>query len=165
MWGGHFLNAAMVASKSGMFESGIHAGQEKWLSAVPFWPMYILFFVTGFLFALPVFHPEKGKRLHPVKSVIYLFTACVSCSILGLYITFMASSPSVTNNFQMFSDPNHLISITPKTDQEIAGLLMWVPGCILYVISSMGLLLPWYDSTLSSYKKQKELNHHLKKSF
>lgn len=165
MWGGHYLNVVIMASKNGIAFSGFHLTNTSWLANVPYWPFYMLFFVTGFLFAVPVFHPEKSKRLHPVISVIYLFTACVSCSVLGLYITFMASSPSSLNHFIRFTDPYHIISITPKTDQEIAGLLMWVPGCILYVVSSMGLLLPWYDSTFSSFKKENEANHHLEKTY
>jgi cytochrome c oxidase assembly factor CtaG len=32
-----------------------------------------------------------------------------------------------------------------RTDQEIAGLMMWVPSCILYVISSVEILFHWYD--------------------
>jgi cytochrome c oxidase assembly factor CtaG len=41
-----------------------------------------------------------------------------------------------------------------RTDQEIAGLMMWVPGCILYVISSVELLLHWYDDNPAVDEKQ-----------
>ena len=153
MWGGHFLNAARGAAESGIAISGISVSKHSWLAALPSFPFYLIFFAAGFVFALPVFNPKKDKRLHPVVSVIYLFTACVSCSVLGLYVTFMASSAAALDSITLFSDPNHFITITPKTDQEIAGLLMWVPGCILYVVSSMQLLLPWYDSKFPENKK------------
>jgi len=95
--------------------------------------------------ALPVFHPNKNKRLHPVKSVMYLFTACISCSILGLYVTFMASSTSMAEAIPVFASFRNPLPMSVRTDQEIAGLMMWVPSCILYVISSVEILFHWYD--------------------
>jgi putative membrane protein len=35
---------------------------------------------------------------------------------------------------------------TPRTDQQLAGLLMWVPCCLLYLGSIAGVLLRWYDT-------------------
>ncbi len=145
MWTGHFLSAAMMSSKNGLAICGISVPKNSWVAQIPEAPIYILLFLAGFLLALPVFHPNKAKRLQALKSVIYLFTACVSCSALGLYVTFMASSASMAEAIPFFATLRNPIPMSIKTDQELAGLMMWVPGCILYVISSIEILLHWYD--------------------
>lgn len=43
-----------------------------------------------------------------------------------------------------------------RTDQEIAGMLMWVPGCIFYVLLSMGILLRWYNDPVPPTEKSTE---------
>ena len=147
MWSGHFLSAAMMSSKYGLVICGINMTKNSFLLQIPEASIYILLFIAGFLLALPVFHPNKCKRLHPVKSVIYLFTACVSCSLLGLYVTFMANSASMAEAIPVFATFRNPLPMSVRTDQELAGLLMWVPGCILYVLSSVEILLHWYDAS------------------
>ena len=145
MWIGHFLSAAIMSSKYGLVICGISATKNSWVALIPEASIYSVLFIAGFLLALPVFHPNKTKRMHPVKSVVYLFTACVSCSALGLYVTFMASSASLAEAIPVFATYRNTIPMSVKTDQELAGLMMWVPGCILYVVSSVEILLYWYD--------------------
>ena len=36
------------------------------------------------------------------------------------------------------------LCITPGVDQQIAGLTMWVPGCLIYLTASMITLAQWY---------------------
>ena len=154
MWIGHFLSAAMMSSKYGLVICGISVSKNSWVALIPEASIYSVLFIAGFLLALPVFHPNKTKRLHPVKSMVYLFTACVSCSALGLYVTFMASSASMAEAIPFFATYRNPIPMSVKTDQELAGLMMWVPGCIVYVISSVEILLHWYDSNPSLDKEQ-----------
>jgi cytochrome c oxidase assembly factor CtaG len=145
MWLGHFLSAAIMSSKYGLVICGIYIPKNSFLLQIPEASIYTLLFIAGFLMALPVFHPNKNKRLHPIKSVMYLFTACVSCSVLGLYVTFMAASTPMVEAIPVFASFRNPIPMSVRTDQEIAGLMMWVPGCILYVISSVEILFHWYD--------------------
>ncbi|GGG49295.1 cytochrome c oxidase assembly protein [Bizionia arctica] len=154
MWTGHFLSAAMMSSKYGIAICGITASKNSWLAHFPETPVFVLLFVAGFLLALPVFHPNKSKRLHPLKSVVYLFTACVSCSALGLYVTFMANSASMLEAIPVFATFRNPVPMSVRTDQELAGLMMWVPGCILYVLSSVEIMLHWYDANPDIDKKQ-----------
>ena len=145
MWLGHFLSAAIMSSKYGLVICGINIPKNSFRLQIPEVSIYTLLFLAGFLMTLPVFHPNKNKRLHPVKSVMYLFTACISCSILGLYVTFMASSTSMAEAIPIFASFRNPMPMSVRTDQEIAGLMMWVPSCILYVISSVEILFHWYD--------------------
>lgn len=146
MWSGHYLSAAMTASKTGTAICGIAIPSGSWIANIPEGLIFTTLFIAGILFLLPVLHPDISKRLSPVSSVIYLFSACISCSLLGLYVAFSASSTSLAEALPVFTTLRNPIPMSLRTDQEMAGMLMWVPGCIIYAITSVELILPWYDS-------------------
>ena len=145
MWGGHFLSAAILSSETGTAICGITAARDSWITAIPESFILILLLISGILFALPVFNPLKSKRLAPLKSVVYLFTACVSCSLLGLFVAFSASTDTLGSSEIVFTTLKNPVPLSLRTDQELAGMLMWVPGCILYVLASVSILLNWYE--------------------
>ncbi len=97
----------------------------------------VTLFFAGVLFAWPIMGPMKNMRLHPLLGVIYLFTACVGCSILGLYLTF--APPTLYKHYFMPDEFGFsgLIqnnwNINRSTDQQAAGLIMWVPCCFIYI--------------------------------
>lgn len=103
---------------------------------------------AGILFSTHVIHPDKAYRVDALSGVVYLFTACIGCSLLGLLITF---APAGTyHHFLSAHDAyglNKLIlqnGITQATDQQAAGLIMWVPCCLVYVSGAMYLLAHWF---------------------
>ncbi|WP_198439814.1 cytochrome c oxidase assembly protein [Pareuzebyella sediminis] len=150
MWGGHFFGAIVMSAKTGLAICGISAPIEGWFSAVPENLILAVLLLMGVLFALPVFNPNRSHRIGALQSVAYLFTSCVSCSILGLYVTFSAVS-NATLNTTTLRNPFSLSSIA---DQELAGMLMWVPGCFLYVFLCMAILMRWYDEKEGQLKPQ-----------
>ncbi|MGZ3922856.1 MAG: cytochrome c oxidase assembly protein [Flavisolibacter sp.] len=105
--------------------------------------------LAGILFSAPIIHPNKEYRIDALPGVVYLFTACIGCSLLGLLITF---APAGTyRHFLSMNDGyglNKIIlnnwHITQSTDQQAAGLIMWVPCCLIYVTGAMNLLVHWF---------------------
>lgn len=145
MWGGHFLSAAILSSKTGVAVCGMTVPSDSWIGQIPEILVMAFLLISGFLFALPVFHPDRSKRIAPLIGVMYLFTACVSCSVLGIYVAFSASSASAEVAIPFFTTFRNPIPMSPRTDQELAGMLMWVPGCLFYVVASMGILQQWFN--------------------
>jgi cytochrome c oxidase assembly factor CtaG len=104
---------------------------------------------AGMLFSAPIIHSNKQFRIDSLSGVVYLFTACIGCSLLGLLITF---APAGTyQHFLSMHDQfgfNKLIiqnwGITRSADQQAAGLMMWVPCCLVYVTGAMYLLVQWF---------------------
>ena len=102
--------------------------------------------IFGLWFYFPVLAPKPFCRLNSLKSVAYLVSACMGCSLLGITITF-ASEPLYEgfSNTSMTNDLFDLIrnqwDISPEKDQQIAGLIMWVPGCLIYLSISLGIFL------------------------
>jgi cytochrome c oxidase assembly factor CtaG len=88
------------------------------------------FLVTGTIFWWPVF---GSRPLSTAPAVTYLFTACSACSLLGATLTFgpvgaypvyvHASLPLIRETW----------GIDARSDQQLAGMLMWVPGCFVFL--------------------------------
>lgn len=106
----------------------------------------------GALFWWPIVGPVERQRVPPLTGVVYLFSACVACSVLGILITFAPIGGVCPIFFEPPARPEVVSmirtgwGITPLQDQQIGGLLMWVPGCLIYLTGVMGLLARWYRS-------------------
>jgi cytochrome c oxidase assembly factor CtaG len=101
--------------------------------------------VMGAAFWLPVI----AGRLRPLAGIVYLFTACVACTVLGVLLTF--SPPTVCSVFLHPVDRLGVMpllrtgwGLTPDKDQQIGGLMMWVPACLVYAAGIMGQLARLY---------------------
>lgn len=110
----------------------------------------ISFVVAGLAFWWPVAAPLPRYRVSPLLTVAYLVSACFACTLLGIYVTF--SSAAVC---PVFAHPQtHLalvarlreLGFTAAVDQQLGGLLMWVPTCLLYAAMSLHALSRWYGS-------------------
>jgi cytochrome c oxidase assembly factor CtaG len=99
----------------------------------------------GTAFWWPVLAPRAGASLSPLAGILYLFTACVACTLLGVVITF-----SPVEVCSVFAHPVDHLGVMPlvrdgwglsaETDQQVGGLLMWVPACLVYAVGIMGQL-------------------------
>ncbi len=156
MWGGHYLTAAILSSRTGLTICGLRVAASAGLGKIPDNLVLLVLFLMGVLFVLPLFHPEPNKRIEPLQQVVYLFTSCFNCTILGLYVVFSASSASVPPGVQSLAYLTGSLPWTPHIDQELAGLIMWVPGCLLYVLASMGILLVWYGEGEAAVRQMPE---------
>jgi cytochrome c oxidase assembly factor CtaG len=105
--------------------------------------------IAGILFSSPIIHPNKEFRIDALSGVVYLFTACVGCSLLGLLITFAPAGTyhhflSMHDEFGLNKTIVRDWGITQSIDQQASGLIMWVPCCLIYVTGAMYLLVYWF---------------------
>lgn len=118
--------------------------------------------LAGCVFSWPIINPYRETRLHPVAASLYLSAACIFCSLLGLLITFAPTGlytdylPHTTAYFNVQQG----LGITEKMDQQAAGLIMWVPCCLVYLTGVLLLLHHWlqhselrYPSTIKTLMK------------
>jgi len=106
--------------------------------------------LLGTIFWRQILAPREDERLSPPGAVLYLFSACVACSILGILITFAPVSvcPIYAKPRADNSGIAKLIQgswgFTPEKDQQIGGLLMWVPVCFVYLTAIIAQLARWF---------------------
>jgi putative membrane protein len=107
--------------------------------------------ILGAFFIWPVFTPVKWKRLNPLQSSLYLFTACVGCTVLGIFITFAPEDLYTTylngSNIAILDLIRNGWGISPDIDQQMGGLIMWVPACIVYLTYILISLSRWFSSS------------------
>jgi len=103
---------------------------------------HLSFLVTGTIFWWPILGPLQERRLPVLGAVSYLFSACACCSLLGAFLTFgpVGLYPAYLNP----PLPN-VWGLDPKSDQQLAGLLMWVPGCFVYLAGILSTIRHWYS--------------------
>jgi putative membrane protein len=133
MWLWHAPTLCNAASQSAF----VHRTQE------------VSLLLLGTLFWIPIVGPRLGRRLRPLTGVVYLFTACAACTVLGIIVTF--SPVEVCSVYLRPTDRLGIVpllrdgwGLTPERDQELGGLLMWVPSCFVYLLGILGLLSRWY---------------------
>lgn len=91
------------------------------------------FFATALLFWWVVF------RSAPRTTALgMLFTTMLHSGLLAALMTF-SSRPW----YPIYSNSTAAWGLTPLEDQHLAGLLMWVPGSIGYLLAGLGLVALW----------------------
>jgi putative membrane protein len=105
--------------------------------------------LMGLAFWRPILAPRRSERLVALLAVAYLFAACVACTILGVMVTL-----SPVELCSAYMHPVDSLGVLPllrdgwglshKADQEIGGLLMWVPACLVYTAAIMAALARYY---------------------
>jgi putative membrane protein len=112
--------------------------------------------VLGAIFWRQILAPREDERLSPPGAVVYLFSACVACSILGILITFSPVSvcpiyaQSAADRLGILNLAQSSWGITSDKDQQIGGLLMWVPMCLVYLTAIIAQLARWFGHPVAS---------------
>ena len=107
--------------------------------------------LMGSVFWWQVLAPRDAERLSPAAGIAYLFTACTACSILGIILTF--APVAICSVYQQPVDRLGLLhtirgnwGLTSDKDQQIGGLLMWVPMCLVYLGAILAQLARWHSN-------------------
>jgi len=71
-------------------------------------------------------------------AVLYVFAATMPAAALGAVMTF-AGTPL----YPAQAASAATAGVDPLTDQQVAGLVMWVPPDVVYLLVTVALFLPW----------------------
>lgn len=74
--------------------------------------------------------------------VLYMLTTAIHSGLLGALITFASSVwyPSYLTTTQSWG-------LTPLEDQQLGGLIMWIPACTVYIVAGLMLLVAWMEAS------------------
>ena len=96
------------------------------LGAVPFW--------------MVVLQPFRAGSLPGVAAVPYLFTASLHGGALG---ALLAVAPTVWYEHGIYAPPD----LDLIADQQMAGVIMWMPGALIYLGTALALFAYWMAKT------------------
>jgi putative membrane protein len=105
---------------------------------------HMTFFLTALLFWWLPLEPH-GRRMSAAAAVLYLFAAALQSTILGAAITF-ARRPWYPSHFGTTS----AWGLNPLEDQQLAGLLMWIPAGTIYLIVLLPLVWRMLSGTTAA---------------
>jgi putative membrane protein len=154
----HGLGAGMKRSWLGRAWSGLTSPVGAWLLfAIAMWlwhaPRFyqaalrneglhafehLSLLLTSMLFWWVLLRPSAAQHLHYGKAFVYLFTAMLHSTVLGALMTF-TSEPW----YPYYTASAGAWGWTPMQDQQLAGLIMWMPGGALFSILAIGYFAAW----------------------
>ncbi len=97
---------------------------------------HLSFFLSALLFWWALFYAQ-GRKAYGA-AVFYVFTTAVHTSILGALLTF---APHVW--YPSYASTTQAWGLTPLEDQQIGGLIMWVPASLVYLAAGLWLFAAW----------------------
>ncbi len=100
---------------------------------------HVLFIATGMLNWWPILSPlPQLSRLSPPTQILYLFLEGIPATILGALIVFAASPLYPT-----YAAAPRVFGLDPIADQQLAGLVMWMPGGMIYLLALSLIFFTW----------------------
>lgn len=110
---------------------------------------HLSFLITGVIYWWPIVAPASSRRMAPLPSIFYLFSACTACSLLGAVLTFTPPGwyPAYLNpagNPEILRQIRGGWGLDARSDQQLGGMFMWVPGCLVYLTAILTRIARWY---------------------
>lgn len=102
------------------------------------------FFLAALFYWRTLIDPYSHTRLVSALAVLSLFTTTLHTTVLGVLMT-IAPQPW----YSVYLDRAPLWGLTPLEDQQLAGLIMWMPACAAYVLAAILLLIGQLNSSAS----------------
>ncbi|HXG92888.1 MAG TPA: cytochrome c oxidase assembly protein [Blastocatellia bacterium] len=98
---------------------------------------HLSFLGSALLFWWAVIHSRRGLMNYGA-AVLYMFTTSVHSGVLGALITFASALvyPAYSNTTQSWG-------LTPIEDQQLGGLIMWIPAGLVYIFAGLMFFVGW----------------------
>jgi putative membrane protein len=98
---------------------------------------HLSFIISALLFWWAIIHGGKGLMSYGA-GVLYMFTTSVHSGLLGALITFASAVW-----YPAYSETTESWGLTPLEDQQLGGLIMWVPAGVVYILAGLALFAGW----------------------
>ncbi len=95
------------------------------------------FFLSAALFWWALIYGRYGRVGYGI-SVVYVFTTAMHTGLLGALITLATEVW-----YPVYQGRTEAWSLTALDDQQLAGLLMWVPGGVVFTVVGLALFAAW----------------------
>jgi putative membrane protein len=106
---------------------------DEWVHAL----QHLSFLLSALLFWWSLIHGRQGLMGYGAAT-LYVFTTSVHSGLLGALLTF-ASSVWYPSYIGLTSS----WGLTPLEDQQLGGLIMWIPAGLVYIVAGLGLFAGW----------------------
>lgn len=113
---------------------------------------HVTFIVFGVINWWPIFSPSALlPRLSIGGQILYLFLSGMPTVALGAGLTFL---PPL---YAPYLAAPRIWGLSPAADQQLGGLIMWVPGNIAYIVIVSILFIRWMQRQEAKQREQEAL--------
>ena len=107
--------------------------ENEWVHAA----QHISFLVTALLFWWALLRGRQHAANYGL-AVLYMFATALHSGLLGALLTFAR-----TVWYPAYSGTTQHWGLSPLEDQQLGGLIMWIPAGLVYVIAGLALMAAW----------------------
>jgi cytochrome c oxidase assembly factor CtaG len=95
------------------------------------------FLFSALLFWWAILHGRR-RAIGFGAAVLYMFTTALHSGLLGALLTFTR-----TLWYPIYAHTTRPWGLTPLQDQQLGGLIMWIPAGLVYIIAALALFAGW----------------------
>jgi putative membrane protein len=106
---------------------------SDWIHAA----QHLTFFLTAVIFWSALYGVGRSAMSYGAAT-FYVFGTAAHCSALGALLTF-----SSVLWYPAYAHTTQAWSLTPLEDQQLGGVLMWVPSGIVFIVVGLALFAKW----------------------
>ena len=147
------LNSAPVRLFTRPLNAWILEAAALWLWHIPFlyqatlrsdWvhaAQHISFLGTAVLFWSALYGVRRSAMSYG-SAILYVFGTAVHCSALGALLTF-----SAVLWYPAYIATSPRWALTPLQDQQLGGVIMWVPSGLVFIVVALALMARWLSES------------------
>jgi putative membrane protein len=113
-----------------VFDATLH---DEWIH----FAQHTCFIITAIIFWWAVMTTRSAVMSYGV-ALLYMFTTALHTQLLGVLMTF-----SKTVWYPTYARTTQTWGLTPLEDQQLGGLIMWIPAGVVYIIAALALVAGW----------------------
>jgi cytochrome c oxidase assembly factor CtaG len=98
---------------------------------------HLSFLISALLFWWAVLQ-GRNAAINYGLAVLYMLSTAIHSGLLGALITFAR-----TVWYPAYIGKTESWGLTPLEDQQLGGLIMWVPACAVYIVAGLALFAAW----------------------
>jgi putative membrane protein len=117
---------------------------------------HLSFLLSALLFWWAVLCREPWRASLGI-SVLYMFTTAIHSGFLGALITF-----ATTAWYPGYFERTQSWRLTPLEDQQLGGLVMWVPACSIYIAVGLATFVVWLkrsERNVTRWEREQTARH------
>jgi cytochrome c oxidase assembly factor CtaG len=112
---------------------------------------HLSFLLSALLFWWALLHGRRGWMGYGA-AVLYVFTTSAHSGLLGALLTF-----SATVWYPSYLGLTASWGLTPLEDQQLGGLIMWIPAGLVYAVAGLVLLANWLRNSEARTAKRERV--------
>jgi cytochrome c oxidase assembly factor CtaG len=107
--------------------------QNEWVHTL----QHLSFLGSALLFWWALIHGPQGAMGYGA-AVLYLFTTSIHSGVLGALLAVAGSAW-----YPSYAGLTASWGLTPLEDQQLGGLIMWIPAGLVYLVAGLALFVGW----------------------